>query len=129
MAGGKITVKLDRAHLAARMAAGKARAGPAVAEQVLSDCNQYSVPNDGEGTLRDSGRVELIGQDYAATWNALYAAYQFYGMWPDGSHVIRNHTPGYSTAPSIMWTESGKRAYGKDWERVCRREYVKGAKS
>jgi hypothetical protein len=110
------------------MAAGKAHAGPILAEQILHDCNQYSVPNDGEGTLRDSGRVEAIGQDYAATWNTVYAAFQFYGMWPDGSHVIKHHTQGYARAPSIMWTESAKRAYGKKWETVAKREYVKGAK-
>lgn len=123
-----IRVTLDRARLTARMVAGRTHAGPILAEQILSDCNQYSVPNDGEGTLRDSGRVESVGQDYAVTWSAVYAAYQFYGMWPDGSHVIRHHTPSYAMAPSIMWTESAKRAYGKSWARVARLEYIRGAR-
>lgn len=120
-------VTLDRARLSLRMQDGRNRAGKALAEQILSDCNQYSVPNDGEGTMRDSGRVEDVGGVYAAVWDAVYAAYQFYGMWPDGSHIIRHHTPGCAMAPSIMWTESAKRAYGKAWERVARLEYKKGA--
>lgn len=136
-----ITVKLDRAHLAARMAAGKAHAGPILAEQVLHDCNQYSVPDDGEHTLKDSARVEKVGEDYAVTWNTVYAAYQFYGCRPDGSHkiwdgppiydingkLIRGHTQGYTQNPSTQWTEAAKDRYVRDWAIVAQREHARGA--
>lgn len=122
-----VTVQLDRAHLQARMKRGKQHAGPILAEQILDDCNQYAVPNDGEGTLRDSGRVEEIGEDHAATWNAVYAAYQFYGCWPDGSHQIQRHTMGYAANPSTQWTEVTRNRYDSEWQEVAQREYVRGA--
>lgn len=122
-----VSVKLDRAHLRARMASGRERAGQALAEQILADCNQYSVPDDGEHTLKDSGRTEKIDGAWASTWNTVYAAYQYYGCWPDGSHVVQNYTPGYSQNPSILWCEAAKGRYGSDWEKVARMEYVKGA--
>lgn len=122
-----VTVNLDRAHLAARMKNGANAAGKATAEQILNDCNQYSVPDDEEHTLKDSKKVEQIDKDYAATWNAPYAAYQFYGCWPDGSHVIQKHTQGYSQNPSIQWTEAARAVYGDDWRTVAQNEFVKGA--
>lgn len=119
-----VHVELDEAHLAARFERGKAAAGPAVCEQILSDCNQYSVPDDGEHTLKDSGRVEQMGDDFAVTWNTVYAAYQYYGCWPDGSHRITKHTtPG----TDILWCEKAKARYGKDWETVARNAFKEGA--
>ena len=125
--GGQITVTLNKAHLTARFRQGKEYAGPILAEQILQDCNQYSVPDDGEHILKSSGRVEKVDDDYAATWNTVYAAYQFYGCWPDGSHAVQNHTQGYTTNPSIQWTEAARARYGADWQIVAQREFVKGA--
>ena len=123
-----VTVKLDRAHLTARMRRGREYAGPILARQILDDCNNYAVPDDGDHILKNSGRShERIGEDFAATWNTLYAAYQYYGCWEDGSHVIRNHTQGSTQNPSTQWAEVTKAKYGKDWETVARREYVRGA--
>lgn len=124
---GSVTVTLDRAHLKARMEAGTDKAGAALAEQVLSDCNQYAVPDDGEHALKDSGRVEKIDGDWAVTWNTLYAAFQFYGCWPDGSHVVHNHTQGYTENPSTQWTETTRARYKEDWDTVAQREHEKGA--
>jgi hypothetical protein len=126
---GSVTVSLDRAHLKARMERGADAAGAALAEQVLSDCNQYAVPDDGEHILKNSGRVEKFDDGYAVTWNTVYAAYQFYGCWPDGSHQIHNHTQGYTENPSIMWTEPARARYGDDWEIVAQKEFVRGADS
>ena len=126
---GVIKVQLNRAHLTARMRAGKENCGPALAEQILSDCNQYAVPDDGEHILKGSGRVEKIGEDHAATWDTVYAAYQFYGCWPDGSHQVKNHTQGYSENPSTQWTEETRKRYKSDWDEVAQREFVKGAGS
>lgn len=110
----------------ARMKNGKQRAGAAVAAQILDDCNQYSVPDDGEHALKDSGRVEQRGDEFAVTWSAVHALFQFFGCWPDGSHQIRHHTPGYTMNPSIQWTEPARARYGKDWNTVARRAYVRG---
>ena len=120
-----VTVKLDRAHLAARMRAAKAHVGPIMAQQILDDSRPFT-PHD-QGTLEDSGRVEQIGEDYAATWNTVYAAYQWYGCWPDGSHVIRNHDTTFNAQASTQWAEKARERYGKDWEIVFRKEHVRGA--
>lgn len=122
-----VSVQLDRAHLMARLEKGKEACGAALAEQIKSDCNQYSVPDDGEHILKDSARVEKYGEDYAATWNTVYAPYQFYGFWPDGSHQIKNHTQGYTQHPSVMWTEAARNQYKKDWDEVAQKEFVTGA--
>ena len=122
-----VQVQLDRAHLIARMKRGKDHAGPILCEQILQDCNQYSVPDDGEHTLKDSGRVERLGEDFAVTWNEVYGPHQFYGCWPDGTHQIKHHTQGYTQNPSIRWTDTAEARYGKDWETVAQREFVRGA--
>ena len=122
---GRVTVKLDRAHLAARMARGKAHAGPILAQQILDDCRPFT-PHD-QGTLEDSGRPEQIGEDWAATWNTVYAAYQYYGCWPDGSHVIRNHDTSINAQATTQWAEHAKKQYGNDWQRVAQNEFVWGA--
>lgn len=122
---GRVTVKLDRAHLAARMRAGKDHAGPILAQQILDDCRPFT-PHD-QGTLEDSGRVEQIGDDYAATWNTVYAAYQYYGCWPDGSHVIRNHNTSINAQATTQWAEAARAKYGKDWATVMAREHARGS--
>ena len=120
-----VRVSLDRAHLAARMKRGKEHCGPLLAEQVLGDSRPYT-PH-AEGTLEDSARVEQIGEDYAVTYNTVYAAYQWYGCWPDGSHVITRHNTDINANATTQWIEAAKRVYGRDWNIVAQREFVKGA--
>ena len=120
-----VKVMFDRAHFAARMAAGKNHCGPILAQQNLDDSRLYT-PHD-QGTLEDSGRVEQIGEDYAATWNTVYAAYQWYGCWPDGSHVVRQHDISINAQATTQWAEHAKDAHGKEWDEVFRREHARGA--
>lgn len=122
---GNVTVKLDRAHLTARFARGKAHAGPILAQQILDDSRPFT-PHD-QGMLEDSGRPEQIGNDWAATWNTVYAAYQYYGCWPDGSHVIRNHDTSINAQATTQWPEHARQQYGDDWNIVMQREFVRGA--
>lgn len=122
---GTVTVKLDRAHLAARMRAAKEHAGPILAQQILDDCRPYT-PHD-QGTLEASGRVEKIGDDYAATWSTVYAAYQYYGCWPDGSHVVRNHDLSINALATTQWAEHAHNAHREDWQAVAAREHARGA--
>ena len=122
-----VKVQLDRAHLAARMKRGKEHCGPILAQQIIDDSRPFT-PHD-QSTLEDSGRVEQIGEDYAATWNTVYAAYQYYGCWPDGSHQINeaNRDRDTNAEASTQWVERAKERYGEDWETVAQREFVKGA--
>ena len=124
---GGVTVELDRAHLTARMGKGTEAACAALAEQILADCNQYAVPDDGEHILKGSGRVEKIDDDYAVTWNTVYAAFQFYGCWPDGSHVVHDHTQGYTENPSTQWTEVTRARYNDAWQAVAQKKHQEGA--
>lgn len=121
-----VKVTINRAHLEARLARGKEHCLPILAEQVLQDCNQYSVPDDGEHTLKDSGRTQQRGSGYVVSWNTVYAAYQYYGCWPDGSHVVRHHTAGYTQNPSKQWAEVAKARYMRDWAAVAQREMRRG---
>lgn len=123
---GKVSVTLDRAHLRARLDAGKERCGEKVAQQIVSDCNGAFIPFD-QGTLKDSGRPEKIEGDWAATWNTVYAAYQYYGCWPDGTHQIRNHDRTKNAQATTQWCEAARKQYGEDWLQVARREFIKGA--
>ena len=124
---GSVTVRLDRAHLSARMKQGKQTCGPILCEQILGDSRPFT-PH-AEGTLEDSARVEKIGEDYAVTYNTAYAAYQWYGCWPDGSHVIHNHNTDINSQATTQWIEAAKPRYGDDWGIVAQREFVRGAGS
>lgn len=120
-----VKVTLDRAHLAARMRAGKEHCGPILAQQIIDDSRPFT-PHD-QGILESSARVERIGEDYAATWNTVYAAYQYYGCWPDGSHRITQHDTSINPEASTQWAEKAKQRHGREWETVAQAEFVRGA--
>ena len=122
-----IEVHVDRAHLLARMKNGKQRAGDALAAQILDDSRPFT-PHAG-GELEDSARIEQTGDNFAITYNQVYAAYQWYGCWPDGSHVIQNHNLNTNEFATTQWIEAAKKRHGSDWNKVAQREFVKGADS
>ena len=122
---GNVKVEFDRAHFTARMRAGKEHVGPILAQQILDDCRPFT-PHD-QGTLEDSGRVEKVGDDWAATWNTVYAAYQYYGCWPDGSHVVTQHDTSVNPEATTQWAEHARERHGDDWDKVAQREFVKGS--
>lgn len=88
----------------------------AVADQIISDCRQY-VPKQ-ENTLRDSARVEHENDGTQVTYNTPYAAYQYYGCWPDGSHQIRKHT---TSGTVTKWIEHAKASNNDKWLKVAQR--------
>lgn len=122
---GKVKVYFDRAHFSARMNGGKSIAGPILAQQVIDDSRPFT-PHD-QGTLEDTGHVERVGEDYAATWNTVYAAYQWYGCWPDGSHVVRRHDTSINAQATTQWAERAREQHGEEWAAVFQREHIKGA--
>lgn len=87
----------------------------AVADQIIADSRQYC-PDDGEHTLRDSARIEHEGDATQVVYDTPYAAYQYYGCYPDGSHVIHNHTTAGTTT---QWIEHAKTANAEKWLRVA----------
>ena len=118
-----VMVKLDEAGLAARFEQGRLKAESMVCEQIIADCNQQFTPKQ-EGTLRDSARPQEHDGHMAAVWDTVYAAYQYYGCWPDGSHVIRNHT---TPDTHTQWAEVAKQRHGKRWAEIARKAHAEGA--
>ena len=120
---GQVTIKIDRNALGRRIEEEKKAAAKKVAEQILGDCDQYVPRRSGE--LKDSaitrGPVEQPDGNYNLEWDTPYAAYQYYGCWPDGSHVIQNHdTTDGSSLATTQWVEAAKRVHGKDWLKAAK---------
>lgn len=98
----KVTVK--NAGLTAKRLKQVFEAGvmPVLAEQILSDCNEY-VRVD-QGTLRDSAHTESGGRKIV--WSTKYAKRVYY-----------TGTPSKLSNPnaSLRWCEKAKRTYAKEW--------------
>lgn len=107
-------VEFDMSAFKRKVAAASQRAENALADQIIADCRQY-VPKQ-ENTLRDSARVEHENGGTQVTYNTPYAAFQYYGCWPDGSHVVKNHTTAGTTT---KWIEHAKAHNNDKWKRVA----------
>lgn len=106
-------VVFDTAAFSRKVSRNSRLAEKAIADQIIADCRQF-VPDDGEHALRDSARVEQ-GEHTQVTYNTPYAAYQYYGCYPDGSHQVMNHT----TAGTVtQWIEHAKTLFSDKWARV-----------
>ena len=88
----------------------------ALAYQIIADSRQY-VPDDGEHSLLKSARVEDIGGETKVTYNTPYAAYQYYGCYPDGTHTVKNHT---TAGTRTLWLEHAKTINNEKWLRVAK---------
>lgn len=91
------------------------KAESAVADQIIADCRAL-VPKQ-ENTLRDSARVEHENDGTQVTYNTPYAAFQYYGCWPDGSHKISKHT---TAGTMTRWIEHAKASNNDKWLRVAK---------
>jgi hypothetical protein len=109
-------VVFDMGVFKKKMREASQRAENAIADQVIADSRQYC-PTDGENTLRDSARVEHEDGSTQVTYNTPYAAYQYYGCWPDGSHVVKHHTTAGTTT---KWIEHAKASNNEKWLRVAK---------
>lgn len=117
-------VIFDTAKVAQKIKRSAKLAEKAVADQIIADSREY-VPDDGEHSLRDSARVEEIGGETKVmyggetkvTHNTPYAAYQYYGCYPDGTHAIKNHT---TAGTRTLWLEHAKTINNEKWLRVAK---------
>ena len=93
----------------------------AVAEQMMADSLPY-IPDDGEHALRDAGRIEKpVSGERALTWSNVYAAYQWFGVRADGTHVVRRYTtPGTGTA----WVDRAGAANQDTWNQVAQNAFT-----
>lgn len=116
-------IKTNRAAWKAALEKAADEAAAALAEQMMSD-SRDRIPDDGEHTLRDIGRIEKLDTgERDLVWSNVYAAYQWYGMRVDGTHVVENYTtPGTGKA----WVDTA-RAENKDkWDKVAQNAFAKG---
>ena len=107
-------VEFDYSAFIGKVKKASRAAENALADQIISDSRQY-VPKQ-ENTLRDSARVEHENNGTQVVYETPYAAYQYYGCWPDGSHVIKNHT---TTGTVTRWIEHAKAHNADKWLRVA----------
>lgn len=106
-------VEFDYGAFMGKLKKASRAAENAIADQIIADCRAY-VPKQ-ENTLRDSARVEHENNGTQVVYETPYAAYQYYGCWPDGSHVIKNHTTAGTTT---RWIEHAKASNADKWQRV-----------
>lgn len=118
---GSFEIKTDKMKWRAAVHNGSVKGAKMLAEQIRNDSLNY-VPKE-EGTLRDSFRMEEVSDGVELVWNTPYALYQWYGCWPDGSHVVSNHTtPGTSTA----WVDKAKQKCSDTWKKVAENAFREG---
>lgn len=118
-------IKTDRAKWKATLEAGADAASAALAEQMMSD-SRDKIPDDGEHTLRDIGRIEkLAAGERNLVWSNVYAGYQWYGMRVDGTHVVEHYTtPGTGKA----WVDTARAENQATWNKVAQNGFTKGMK-
>lgn len=109
-------VVFDMGGFTAKVKKASQKAENALADQIIADSRQYC-PDDGEHILRDSARVEHENNGTQVTYNTPYAAYQYYGCWPDGSHLVKHHTTAGTTT---KWIEHAKASNNDKWLRVAK---------
>ena len=108
-------VIFDAAKVAQKIRRSARLAESALADKIIADSRQY-VPDDGEHILRNSADREVIGGKTKVTYNTPYAAYQYYGCYPDGSHAVKNHT---TAGTMTLWLEHSKTVNNEAWLRVA----------
>ena len=126
-----VEIKTDRAAWAAAVAKAADKAAEGLAAQMMND-SLDKIPKQ-EGTLRDSSRIdkpengvrELIWYAKDKKSGQVYAAYQWYGMRIDGTHVVEHYTtPGTGKA----WVETARAENQAAWDKVAQNGFTEGLK-
>lgn len=120
-----VSIKTDRAAWAALVAKAADTAAAALAEQMMND-SLDKVPDDGEHTLRDIGRIEKVDAGSRdLVWSNVYAGYQWYGMRIDGTHVVEHYT---TAGTGKAWVETARAENQANWNKVAQNGFTEGMK-
>ncbi|MBR4693988.1 MAG: hypothetical protein IKP07_04180 [Bacilli bacterium] len=112
----KVTVDFDEVKCANSFKPGYNRARSWLKNEVAKDTNVFTPFRS--GTLRDSVLPTVDDPNDYLVWSVIYASYQYYGSWADGSHVITQHSqPGTDT----YYFEKAKAVHKAKWVRVARK--------
>lgn len=118
-----VEIKTDRTLWKATLEAGAEAASAALAEQMMND-SLDKIPDDGEHTLRDIGRIERTDAGQRdLVWSNVYAAYQWYGMRVDGTHVVENYT---TSGTGKAWVDAARAENQTAWNTVAQNAFAKG---
>ena len=122
-------IKTDRAAWKAALEKAADKAAEALAEQMMSDSIDKIPRSAGDervegGSLSDIGRIEKLDTaERDLVWSNVYAAYQWYGMRVDGTHVVENYTtPGTGKA----WVDTARAENKEKWDKVAQNAFAKG---
>ena len=110
-----VTIKTDRARIAARINAGIASAIPAVAEQALADCNEYCRVDQGQ--LKESSQTASDVKEGILVWDKPYARRVYYTGTPSEDQ---------NKNASLMWCDVARDAHGKQWNKIAQEQFEKG---
>lgn len=110
-----VTIKTDRARIAARIKAGARKMVFAVSEQALSDCNEFVRVDQGQ--LRNSSYTASDTEKGELVWDTPYA-----------KRVYFTGTPSKDANPnaSLQWCEKAHDTYGEDWNRIAQKNFDEG---
>lgn len=115
---GDMSFEVNESRYRAILENGSEAGIKAVAEQALTDSNEY-VKYD-RGNLHDSSRIEKgTAGDVYLTWNTPYALKQYYTGTPI------NHGTGH---PSLQWAHMAYRIHGAGWKRIMDKFFAEGMK-
>lgn len=124
-----VEIKTNRAAWKAALEAGAEAASSALAEQMMSDSIDKIPRSAGDervegGALSDIGWIEKLDTgERDLVWSNVYAAYQWYGMRVDGTHVVEHYTtPGTGKA----WVDTARAENKEKWDKVAQNAFEKG---
>lgn len=112
----KVHVDFDENKVYRSFNGGYNKARRWLKNEVAKDTNVFTPMLSGD--LRESVIPSIGNPNEYLVWSVVYAAYQYYGCWADGSHVIERHSqPG----TEILYFEKAKAIHKEKWIRVAKK--------
>lgn len=124
-----IEIKTDKAKWANAISRASERGAYALAQQMFDDSKRF-VPSSGGAALgseQSANNLRMHGRpergesgEWYLVWDTVYAAYQWFGMRKDGSHVVRHYTtPGTGK----QWVELAKQGNERKWQAIAQKAF------
>lgn len=111
-----VKIDFDEAKCINSFKPGYSRARGWLKNEVAKDTNVFTPFKT--NALRSSVLPTIDDPNDYLVWSVIYASYQYYGSWADGSHVITQHSqPGTDT----FYFEKAKAIHKEKWVRVARK--------
>lgn len=110
-----VKVDFDENKVARSFNGGYQRSRSWLKNEVAKDTNVFTPLRSNK--LRESVIPSIGNPNEYLVWSVVYASYQYYGCWADGTHVIERHSqPGTDT----FYFERAKAIHKEKWIRVAK---------